>query len=121
MQKLDRFLFKFTALLLLALPFAVSAEEASRSFMQSETTDISADESAVGPREPKEPGADYVEIEIVYGSAFPGQIQVRDNVCTEFTDIECEKADIKVNSEECKQDGPPPECKDAKALLDSKF
>lgn len=63
----------------------------------------------------------YVEIIIHYRSMFPGNIQVRDEVCTEPRSLDCEKARIKVNGPRCRQQRSVVECQEAKALLQTTF
>ena len=63
----------------------------------------------------------YIHVSMEYTSMFPGEIQVKDKVCMESKNIECEKAEIKVNGRACQQDDSLSECQEAQALLDSKF
>jgi hypothetical protein len=62
----------------------------------------------------------FFEIEIHFRSTTAGYLQVRDNVCKlSSKNIECEKAAIKSNSEECGQSNPPSRCGEARELLNS--
>ncbi len=62
----------------------------------------------------------FFEIEIHFRSTTAGYLQVRDNVCKlPSKNIECEKAAIKANSEECGQSNPPSRCGEARELLNS--
>ncbi len=63
----------------------------------------------------------YVRVTIRYTSVFPGNLQIRDEVCKPSRGIECEKARIKANGDSCQQNPYSGECKEAKALLDSSF
>jgi len=62
-----------------------------------------------------------VRVILEYKSMFPGKIQVIDKVCDRLKNIECTKANIKVNSESCQKEPAPGECKEAKDLLDTSY
>lgn len=65
--------------------------------------------------------AGYIQVTIEYRSMFPGNLQVRDEVCKEARSIECEKAKIKIKSEACNQSSSFYECKEWRNLLESSF
>jgi hypothetical protein len=63
----------------------------------------------------------YIQVTIEYRSMFPGNLQVRDEVCKQARSIECEKAKIIINSEACNQSSSLNECKEWRDLLESSF
>jgi hypothetical protein len=63
----------------------------------------------------------YVEVEVEFHSMSAGYLQIKDNICKIPRSIDCEKARIKMNSDECNRGNPPEKCKEAKELLESSF
>lgn len=62
----------------------------------------------------------YVTVDIEYRSA-SGDLQIRDNVCKDMRNIDCEKARITLQGENCNREKRPDYCKEAEELLSSSF
>ena len=60
-----------------------------------------------------------IQIVVAYAWSSPGRIQVRDELCKEPRDIECEKARIKATGDTCRQEPNRSKCKEAMALMES--
>lgn len=61
----------------------------------------------------------HMQINIEYASMFPGNLQVRDEICRRPRSFECEKNSITLMSDECRQSPGLKECKEAKMLAES--
>ncbi len=61
----------------------------------------------------------YMQITIEYVSMFPGNLQVRDEICRQPRSVECEKNSIKLMSDKCRQNPMLKECKEARMLAES--
>ncbi len=61
----------------------------------------------------------YVDVTVQYTSMFPGNLQIRDGVCTPSRGIECEKARIKATGDFCFHNPTSHKCVEAMTLLAS--
>lgn len=63
----------------------------------------------------------YVEVTVEYSSMFPGYVQIKDQECTLSAYLECEKARIRLQREDCGKHKRSPECREAEELLTTSF
>lgn len=60
-----------------------------------------------------------LQVTIEFTSPFPGNLQIRDEVCKRPRGVECERNLLRLNSEECRHSPQKPKCEEARLLAES--